>query len=357
MAGQMGFFDVGDRLAELSKKGDPLERLSRTVDFELFRAELERAVPRSDRAKGGRPPYDHVVMFKVLVIQTLDTLSDAQTEFQIKGRLSVQRFLGLGLGDTVPDANTIWTLREALTRAKAVETLFRRFDGALKDAGYLAMSDQIIDASIVAAPRQKLTDEEKAALKDGKVLKDWQDKPAKLTQKDRDARWTLKRGRKKQKPTDQAFEIAVPIFGYKNHVSTDVRHGSIRRWCVGHAAEPDTRRFRELLDKSNTASSVWADTACRFGKNEHHLERQGFVSKIHFRRSPGKPLSRKRARANAARGRVRTGIKRVFAVQKDQRGLFIRTVGLDRARTKIGLANLAYNLKCFVWSERQAAMA
>jgi hypothetical protein len=115
MTGQIEFFDVGDRLAELSKKGDPLERLSRTADFELFRAELEQAVPRSDRAKGGRPPFDHVVMFKVLVIQTL---SDEQTEFQIKDLLSFQRFLGLGLGDTVPDANTIWTFREALTRPR-----------------------------------------------------------------------------------------------------------------------------------------------------------------------------------------------------------------------------------------------
>ncbi len=343
--------------AELSKKGDPLERLSRTVNFELFRPELERAVPRSDRAKGGRPPFDHVVMFKVLVIQTLYTLSDEQTEFQVKDQLSFQRFLRFGLGDTVPDANTIWTFREALTRAKAVEGLFRRFDEALQDAGYLAMSGQIIDASIVAAPRQKLTDEEKAALKDGKVPKDWQDKPAKLAQKDRDARWTLKRGRKKQKPTDQAFEIAVPIFGYKNHISTDARHGFIRRWCVGHAAEHDTRRFRELLDRSNTATSVWADTAYRSGKNEHHLERQGFVSKIHFRCSPGKPLSPERAKANAARGRIRAGVERVFAVQKDQMGLFVRTIGLDRAKTKIGLANLTFNFKRLIWFERQAAMA
>ena len=136
-------------------------------------------------------------MFKVLVIQTLYTLSDEQPEFQIKDWLSFQRFLGFGLGDTVPDANTIWTFRETLTRTKAVEELFRRFDAALKDAGYLAMSGQIIDASIVAAPRQRLTDDEKAALKEGKVPEDWKGKPAKLIQKDRDARWTLKHGRKK----------------------------------------------------------------------------------------------------------------------------------------------------------------
>ena len=82
MTSQMGFFDVGDRLAELSKKGDPLERLSQTIDFELFRQELERAVPRSDRAKGGRPPFDHIVMFKVLVIQTLYTLSNPRGALQ-----------------------------------------------------------------------------------------------------------------------------------------------------------------------------------------------------------------------------------------------------------------------------------
>lgn len=165
----------------------------------------------------------------------------------------------------------------------------------------------------------------------------------------------MKRGRKKQKPTDQAFEIAVPVFGFKNHVSTDVRHGFIRRWCVGHAAEHDTRRFRELLDKSNTANGVWADAAYRSGKNEHHLERQGFVSKIHFRRSPGKPLTSVRSRANAARGRVRAGVEHIFAVQKGPMGLFIRTIGLARARTKIGLANLVYNLKRLVWCERQPA--
>jgi hypothetical protein len=80
----------------------------------------------------------------------------------------------------------------APTRAKAIETLSHRFDAVLKDAGYFAMSGQIIDASIVAAPRRELTDEEKTALKDGKIPRDWRNKPAKLAQKDRDARWTLK---------------------------------------------------------------------------------------------------------------------------------------------------------------------
>jgi transposase len=163
MRGQAGFFDVEERLKQLSAKGDSLERLSAVVDFERFRADLERAVVRSDRSRGGRPPFDHVLMFKVLILQSSHNLSDERTEYLIRDRLSFMRFLGLGLADTVPDANTIWGFREALTRARiagkpAIEVVFERFDAVLATAGFLAMSGQIIDASIVAAPKQRNTE-------------------------------------------------------------------------------------------------------------------------------------------------------------------------------------------------------
>ena len=92
----------------MSKTGDPLERLARVVDFEIFRAELDRALGRSERAKGGRPPSDAVLMFKILVLQALYGMSDEQAEYQIQDRLTFMRFLGLGLGDKVPDYSTIW---------------------------------------------------------------------------------------------------------------------------------------------------------------------------------------------------------------------------------------------------------
>jgi transposase, IS5 family len=197
MAGQPGFFDVEDRLKQLSAKGDALERLSAVVDFELFRGDLEPAVVRSDRLPGGRPPFDHVLMFKVLILQSRHNLSDERTEYLIRDRLSFMRFLGLGLADTVPDANTIWGFREALTRARitgrpAIEVLFERFDAALSAAGFLAMSGQIIDAAIVAAPKQRNTEGEKRDIREGRISPAWADKPAKLRQKDRDARWTVK---------------------------------------------------------------------------------------------------------------------------------------------------------------------
>src|SRR5215203_3209056 len=140
MRGQGGFFDVDERLKELSAKGDHLQRLSAIVDFELFRPDLARAVPRSDGSKGGRPPFDHVFLWKVLILQASPSLSDERTEYLIKDRLSFMRFLGLGLADPVPDANTIWTFREALWSATldskpAIEVLFQAYEAALTKAG------------------------------------------------------------------------------------------------------------------------------------------------------------------------------------------------------------------------------
>src|SRR5690606_12403060 len=192
MRGQAGFWDIDERHARLSEAGDPLEKLNSVVPWEVFRKPLAKALKRSDGAKGGRAPYDTVMMFKVMVQQALYSLSDDQAEFQVQDRLSFMRFLGLGLGDKVPDAKTIWLFREHLVQAGAIENLIARFDRHLSKAGYLAMGGQIVDATVVAAPKQRNSDDEKADIKAGKIPDAWKEKPAKLRQKDRDARWTVK---------------------------------------------------------------------------------------------------------------------------------------------------------------------
>ena len=358
MAGQPGFFDLDQRLGQLSSGGDPLERLSAVVDFDLFRKPLVKALKRSDRSKGGRPPYDAVLMFKVLVLQALYNLSDDGCEYQIRDRLSFMRFLGLGLEDATPDAKTIWLFREHLIQAGAVDKLFARFDKHLARAGYLAMGGQIIDASIISAPKQRNTDGERVDIKAGRVPRAWKDKPAKLAQKDRDARWTLKRGRRKVDAQGKPYpEIAVPDFGYKNHISTDRAHGLIRRYQVSDAAHNDGRMLPRLLDKANTASDVWADTAYRSKRNERHLAQNGFVSRVHTKKPRGRPRSGRQFKANAARSKVRSRVEHVFGEQKARMGLFVRTIGLVRARTKIGMANLVYNMKRLVWLEGRTAPA
>ena len=191
MRGQAGFWDIDERYGRLSEAGDPLVKLNAVVPWDVFRKPLAKALKRSDGAKGGRPPFDPVLMFKVLVLQALYDLSDDQAEFIINDRLSFMRFLGLELDDRVPDAKTIWLFREHLTQARAVESLFVRFDEHLAKSGYLAMGGQIVDATIVAAPKQRNSDGEKADIKAGKVPESWKDKPAKLAQKDRDCQRRL----------------------------------------------------------------------------------------------------------------------------------------------------------------------
>ncbi|WP_426386883.1 IS5 family transposase [Sphingobium sp. R-21] len=354
---QPGFFDVDEWLAALSAAGDPLVRLSTVVDFELFRDVLDKALNRSDRSQGGRPPYDAVLMFKVLVLQALYSLSDDAVEFQIRDRLSLMRFLGLGLGDKVPDAKTVWLFREQLVQAKAIEPLFARFDEALHAAGYLAMGGQIIDATVVAAPRQKLNDDEKATIRGGGTPPDWS--KAKHRQKDTDARWTIKRGRRKHSETSEmkaaGVEIAVPIFGYKNHAGIDRRFGFIRRWCATSAAAHDSRPFEGLLDPKNTDARVWADTAYRSKRNEAAMRKRRLISRVHFRKPKGKPLPPHHARANAARSPVRSAIEHVFAGQKHRMKLFVRTIGIARATMKIGMANLAYNFQRLAWLDARSA--
>ena len=354
MSDQPGFFDVDDRLRRLSDLGDQLEAYAATVDFEMFRPELEAALNYGDGSKGGRPPYDPVMMLKILVIQAQNNLSDERAEFPINDRLSFMRFLGLGLDDRVPDARTIWLFREKLTKAGAIETLFARFDAAVRAAGYIPMSGQIVDASLVAAPRQRNTDEEKREIKAGRVPKAWKKKPAKLRQKDRDARWTVKFSKAKPGADGKTQrDIAVSTFGYQNHISIDRRYRLIRRWQATDAAAYEGRMLRrDLLDKSNTASGVWADTAFRSKANEQFMEQHGFVSHVHRKKPHGRPMPETTRRANGRRSKVRAHVEHVFAEQKDRMDLFIRTIGLARATTKIGLANLVYNMKRLIWLQR-----
>lgn len=302
MGRQPGFWDVEERLRKLSAKGDPLERLSATVDVEIFRPVLNAAVGRRDPSKGGRPPFDAVLKFRILVVQSLHGLSLDQTEFLVDDRLSWMRFCGLGPGDTVPDANTLWNFREALIAADALDALFTRLDQAITGAGYLPMSGQIVDATLVSAPRQRNTEDEKAPIKAGETAAEIWPKPATARQKDTDARWTVKTGKAKPSAPERAggktkMTIAIPIFGDKNHVSVDRRHGIIRRAKVTDAAAHDGARPREgLIDPNNTASDVRADTAYRSAENETFLASIGKRSQIHRKKPRGKPMPKRTAR-------------------------------------------------------------
>lgn len=216
------------------------------------------------------------------------------------------------------------------------------FDGYLKEKGYLAMGGQIVDATIVAAPRQRNGRDENDAIKAGKTPAGWEKKPAKNRQKDKNARGTKKHGRS--------------YFGHKNHVNVDRRHKVVRRWAVTDASVHDSQKLDDVLDVSNTASDVWADSAYRSQEIEAKLAALGLKSRIHRRAARNRPLTARQEQANRSRSTVRARVEHVFGHLENSMGRkIVRTIGLVRARMKIGMQNIVYNMCRFVTLERMAA--
>ncbi len=357
---QRSFFGLSEHLERLSKNGDPLETLETTVDFEHFRGWLVEGLGYGDGSKGGRPPFDPVAMFKALILQAQHNLSDARMEFMIRDRLSWMRFLGFDLGAPTPDENTIRHFRNRLTETGTLKRVMKAFDWQLQKKGYIPMAGQIVDASLVPAPKQRNTEGEKAAIKAGKSAREiWPNEPTKAAQKDVDARWTLKIGGKvRYRPDGTPLPmIATPVFGYKSHISIDQRFGFIRESAVTSAAASDGRQLRHLVSRENTGSQVWADSAYRSGENEKWLAERMLTSRIHRRKPAGRSMPRAVAQANARRSSIRAAVEHVFAHQKIRFGLFIRTIGLARAEAKPTLANIAYNMDRLIFHERRATTA
>lgn len=204
---ERGFFDEQLRLEKLTQQNDPLVKLLKEIHWEQFRKILTAALAKEEKGTGGRPPFDYIMMFKILVLQRYYNLSDEQMQFQILDRLSFMRFLGLTLSDIVPDEKTIWLFRENLIEHKLVDKLFVKFLSSLEKANLVGKEGRMVDASFVEVPRQRNSLEENQKIKDGIVPEDWEDDPNKLAQKDLDARWTKK--------NNEVF------YGYKDHVKVD----------------------------------------------------------------------------------------------------------------------------------------
>lgn len=349
---QPGFFDLTRRYESLDQKKDPLAALERLVPWSRFRPSLiaafelagVRASAVTRKSAAGRKPWDEVIIFKVLVLQALYNLGDDNLEFMIRDRLSFMRFLGLGLSDRVPDAKTVWLYREALAKIGAIETLFAEFDAYLRQSGYLAMGGQIVDATVVPVPKNRNNRAENATIKAGEIPEGWDDEPAMQRQKDIDARWTMKNG--------QSY------YGYKNHISVDRKHKLVRCYTVTSAARHDSQELAAVLDTTNTASDVWADSAYRSAETEALLAERGFKSRIHRKGNRKQTLSTREEQGNKTRSRVRARVEHVFATfVTAMGGKIVRTIGIARARAKIGMTNLAYNMKRYVWLQQAAAEA
>lgn len=325
-----GLFDYQNRMSELARKTNPLEKLDRRIDWEMFREELESVFPVSAKGVGGRPRYDVVMMFKILVLQRYYNLSDEQTEFQIRDRLTFQKFLGLTLSDQSPDEKTIWLFREDLVKAGKVEALFKRFEKHLGEAGLTGQEGKIIDASFVDVPRQRNSREENEIIKAGGVPVEFWKNENKLEQKDIEARWTKK-----------GEEVH---YGYKNHVKADKKTKLIEDYEVTDASVHDSQAVEGLIEKGD--GKLHADSAYRGEEIEKALAAKEIKSEIHERAYRNRPLTEEQKEANRQKSKIRVRVEHIFGQMTNgmSDGLKLRWIGLRRITAGVGLLNLVYNL-------------
>lgn len=351
---QTGFFTHEIQLRRLDELGDPLKAVGEAVDFEMFRPLLDSLLgPRTTGP--GRPPWDRVLMFRILVLQLVRGLSDEKLEFELIDSASAQRFAGLSPHDKVPDSRTVWLFRDTLAKARlpgdgdaegldGVRALFDLFHRGLAAKGLLCREGKTVDAMIVEVPRQRNPQEENQQLKKGEVPADWQKQPRKLAQKDTDARWTLKRGR--------------AYYGYKNSIAGGNRDCFIHGYVVAPATAHDSKIIPDCyFEAAGGGTAAYGDSAYTHKDIAARLARAGIESRIHEQRLAGKELDESQKESNRVKSKVRARIEHRFGrMRMCLKGLAIRCIGQVRCRAAIGLLNLVYNMTEYARLRPRAAM-
>jgi transposase, IS5 family len=330
MSKARGLFDEQVRLEKLSQKRDPLEQLGNHIDFEFFRKPLEKYLGRPDNSKGGRPAYDYVLLFKILILQRYYNVSDDAIEYAILDRLSFMRFLGLGINNPVPDAKTIWLFRDKLTQGGMVGKLFGHLDKLLDKDGIIVHKGKLLDASIIEVPVQRNSRQENEELKAGTIPQDWSEN--KTRQKDTDAQWVSKNGKNS--------------FGYKNHVKADRHTKLITGYSVTSANVHDSEALPGLLDRQEDGGQpLYADSAYRSAEIEATCSNMGIESRIHEKGYRGHPLTKPQQQRNKKKSKVRARVEHIFGfIENSMGGKYLHYRSLVRNAAAVGLMNLTYNL-------------
>lgn len=320
---------------KLDALGDPLVEIEAHIDFAALAAEVDQVAPRPDRSQGGRPSYPTETRVRIVVLKRLYNLSDEQMEYQLLDRMSYQRFCVLGDARHIPDRTTIWTFENRIGEAGA-KAIFDGVSAQLLKQGFIARGGQIIDATLVPAPRQRISREEKAMLGQGAMPAAWQ--PAKRRQKDIDATWTEKHGQRH--------------FGYKLSVNVDKKYKIIQKIETGTASVHDSQHFDAVFDPGNTSRDVYADRAYPSKARAAILKAQGFRNQIQRKGQRNRPLSACQKRRNRRIAKTRARVEHVFGAIEQMGGKLIRTIGQARANFAMTMMAACYNLKRLVYFRR-----
>ncbi|NYG31652.1 IS5 family transposase [Sphaerotilus montanus] len=332
-------FVVQQRKAKLEGYVQTLAAMDELIDFAAMAAAVDKACPRADRSKGGRPPYPTEALVRMVFLQGLYNLSDEQCEHQVLDRMSFQRFCRLDGALNIPDARTLWNFRQRLAEGGlGGRAIFEALSQQLQRHGFIPRGGQIVDASIVQAPITQANARERDALNKGEAPEGWSKK--RLAHTDRDARWTQKHGKS--------------YYGYKLHGNVDARYKLIRQMKITAANADDGQQLPDVLQVANTRKRLLADRGYDSAANRQTLQQHGLADGIARRAKPGQTAKVRLKQRNKTINRTRARVEHVFAALSQQGGKCVRAMTLARNALAITLQCAAYNARRLVWLVKSA---
>lgn len=336
---KIDLFARHQRAEQIDQLGDPLALIEACIDFKALAAEIEQVAPCAPNLKGGRPPFPTETMVWILILKRLNNHSDERMEFLLLDRLSYQRFCGLTDALNIPGRTTLWTFENRIGEAGAL-ALFEAVSDQILKKGFIARGGQMIDATLVPAPKQKISRKEKEIIQQQATPSDW--KPAQRRQKDTAATWTKKHGKS--------------YYGYKLSVNVDKSHKFIRKIVTDTASAGDSCHFEDAFDPANTSQDVYADRGYPSKEREAWLKERGYRSQIQRKGQKNKPLSECQQRRNHKIAKSRARVEHVFAGIEQMGGKFVRTIGQARANFAMTMMAACYNLKRLAYFNRTGVM-
>ena len=309
-AGQFSFVEA--LAPQLEVGSGRLDRLHGLVKWYRF----EKLLGSLRDGGSGRPAYPALLMFKVLLLQSLYGLSDMEAEEALADRLSFRRFVGLALADAVPDHSTICRFRNLLVERGVLEKLFGELDKQLDKAGLILRRGTMLDATVIETSAARPGDSRPSS--------------------DPDARFTRRQGK------------GGSSFGYKAHVGVDEGSGLIRSVVTTPANVNDTVPADQLI--LGDEQVVMADAAYHTHAREAALKARGTKPRLMRRPNKHHPeLPPRLKRYNRLIARRRAAVETTFATLKRRMGLgIIRYRGLAKATGQVLIAAMAFNMRRWV---------
>ncbi len=302
-------------LDQLVAESHEYRKFAELLDTSKIEKEL-KVIETKNNYKG----YGIQRLFRSLLLQFMEDLSDRELERYMQDSTAAKWFVGFGLSEETPDYSVFSKLRSRIGTEKLAE-LFNEMRSQLKKQGYMSESLTFVDASHLVAKaslweeRDKVIKEKYDKLNNQNVSEVSSDKEAKIGAKGKNKFW----------------------YGYKKHVSVDMKSGMINKVAVTPANVTDAKGFKHITPRSG---KVYADKGyCTRPASQEAKKRGVELEAIKKNNMYGKDKDKDRQIS-----KMRSPYERVFAKQPKR----ARYRGIAKNQFQEFMHAMCFNLKRLV---------